>query len=332
MPTLRPSILVVAHDAATRQLLDEELGARYGRHYDVTVVTSNEEALSLLEAADQGDVALVLADRERGLPVLTATRALHPHAKRALLIGWNDHRSAREEVVGALSRGEADYYVTTPTVAPDERFHPRDHRVPRRVVAAARATVGRDPGHRRRALRSHPRDLGPPPSTRLPLRVPRQPLRRRSYRPRAARPPVDDGARDPDRGHCTARRPQRPRDRTGAGRTHPARRGHLRRGGDRWWARRTRSGHDRRFRRAAGRAGRADVDRRSGRNELHDPQLPRLPARRLRRGAREPGLRPGRPLRHRDGVRRQRRRHPRRRRPIPSSSSPTAPPSRPGRS
>ncbi len=123
MPAPRPSIIVVARDPETRQLLDEELAARYGHHYDLAVVVSNDEAFCHLEAADEGSVALVLADRERAMPVLAATRTRHPHAKRALLIGWNEQRSAREEIVGALSRGEADYYVTTPTSVPDERFH-----------------------------------------------------------------------------------------------------------------------------------------------------------------------------------------------------------------
>jgi thioredoxin reductase (NADPH) len=103
--------------------LHEELESRYSRHYDVVVVTSNDDACRHLDAADAGSVALVLADRERSMSVLEATPARHPHAKRALLLRWNEQRSAREEVVGALSRGEADYFVTTPTVAPDERFH-----------------------------------------------------------------------------------------------------------------------------------------------------------------------------------------------------------------
>ena len=40
-----------------------------------------------------------------------------------LLIGWNENRSAREEIADVIIRGDADYYVAKPTVPPDERFH-----------------------------------------------------------------------------------------------------------------------------------------------------------------------------------------------------------------
>ena len=40
-----------------------------------------------------------------------------------LLIGWNENRSAREEIVAAINRGDVDYYVAKPTAPPDERFH-----------------------------------------------------------------------------------------------------------------------------------------------------------------------------------------------------------------
>jgi thioredoxin reductase (NADPH) len=119
----RPLILVVERDEDQRALLADELDDRYGRHYDVAVVASNDDASGWLERAERDDVALVLADWKSGTPILTATRARHPHAKRALLVGWNEHRSAREAIVELLSRGAADYYVAKPTVAPDERFH-----------------------------------------------------------------------------------------------------------------------------------------------------------------------------------------------------------------
>src|SRR5262249_54000507 len=121
--TPRPSILAVAHEDATRALLTEELETRYGHHYAVSVVATNGEALTHLAATAEGGVALVLADRQEGLATLVTTRELHPHAKRGVLVGWNEQRSAREEIVGILMRGEADYYVTRPTATPDERFH-----------------------------------------------------------------------------------------------------------------------------------------------------------------------------------------------------------------
>ena len=124
-PRQRPWILAVDHDAVTRGLLAAELDDRYGRHYEVVVAASGAEArTSLCDVADV-DVALVLADRadDGARLLLTATRSLHPHAKRVLLIGWNEHRSAREEIVDVLTHGDADYYVAKPTAPPDERFH-----------------------------------------------------------------------------------------------------------------------------------------------------------------------------------------------------------------
>ncbi|HET9666538.1 MAG TPA: FAD-dependent oxidoreductase [Desertimonas sp.] len=120
----RPWILAVDHDAGTRGLLDEELDDRYGRHYEVVVAASSAEARTYLCDIADVDVALVLADRAGdGARLLTATRSLHPHAKRVLLIGWNEHRSAREEIIDVLTHGDADYYVAKPTAPPDERFH-----------------------------------------------------------------------------------------------------------------------------------------------------------------------------------------------------------------
>jgi thioredoxin reductase (NADPH) len=119
-----PWIVAVDRDPTTRMLLVDELDDRYGRHYNILIAASSEEAVVRLRDGAHADVALVLADRGHdGALLLSETRSLHPHAKRVLLIGWNEHRSAREEIVEVLRRGEADYYVARPTTRPDERFH-----------------------------------------------------------------------------------------------------------------------------------------------------------------------------------------------------------------
>src|SRR4051812_29245494 len=89
----RPRIVAVDHDPTTRVLLAAELDARYGRHYDVVVAGSGLDAIaSLGDNTAAVDVALVLAERhEDGAELLAVTRARRPHAKRALLIGWNEH-------------------------------------------------------------------------------------------------------------------------------------------------------------------------------------------------------------------------------------------------
>ncbi len=123
-PKQRPRLVAIDRDPKTRALLAEELDDRYGRHYDVVVVASSDEAHRHLGVVAHADVALVLADRaDDGARLLAATRSLHPHAKRALLLGWNEHRSARKEVVEVITHGDADYYVAKPTAPPDERFH-----------------------------------------------------------------------------------------------------------------------------------------------------------------------------------------------------------------
>ena len=85
-----------------------------------------DAALALLrELAEIGTpVALVLADRRAGgVGLLEAAHAMHPHAKRGLLLRWGENRAAREEVMRVLAMGHADYFIVKPTTSPDERFH-----------------------------------------------------------------------------------------------------------------------------------------------------------------------------------------------------------------
>jgi thioredoxin reductase (NADPH) len=120
----RPRIVAVDHDTTTRALLADELDSRYGRHYDIVVAESSHDGRAILTEGSGADVALVIAERhEDGAQVLASTRALHPHAKRALLIGWTEHRSAREEITQLLAHGVADYYIVEPMASSDERFH-----------------------------------------------------------------------------------------------------------------------------------------------------------------------------------------------------------------
>lgn len=122
--TRGPRIVAFDRDATTRARLADELHSRYGRHYDVVVAASSDEAHANLDDGAAADVALVLAERHAdGAQLLAATRARHPEAVRALLVGWNENRSAREEIVQFLAQGGADYYVAKPTASPDERFH-----------------------------------------------------------------------------------------------------------------------------------------------------------------------------------------------------------------
>jgi thioredoxin reductase (NADPH) len=119
----RPRIVALDRDSATRARLTDELEARYARDYDIVVTGSTDDALASLET-DAFDVALVLAERGAdGTRLLAAARTRYPHAKRGLLIGWNENRVAREAIAETLALGDADYYVVKPTTSPDEPFH-----------------------------------------------------------------------------------------------------------------------------------------------------------------------------------------------------------------
>ena len=62
-PKQRPRIVAIDRDATTRALLADELDDRYGRHYDIVVAASSDEARGYLGDVAPADVALVLADR-----------------------------------------------------------------------------------------------------------------------------------------------------------------------------------------------------------------------------------------------------------------------------
>ena len=47
-PRQRPRIVAVDRDATTRALLADELDDRYGRHYDIVIAASSDEARTYL--------------------------------------------------------------------------------------------------------------------------------------------------------------------------------------------------------------------------------------------------------------------------------------------
>ena len=126
-----PVILAVDGDPSGLADLERELLDRYARHYRVLCVGSAEEArrhLTELRVA-RAPVALVLAahsdDRTACNELLGEVREAHPHAKRALLIGWGDwgFRDASGAVLEAIEHGRIDHYLVRPMAAPDELFH-----------------------------------------------------------------------------------------------------------------------------------------------------------------------------------------------------------------
>ena len=120
-----PAILAVDRDPADLAAIERELLDRYARHYRIVCVSS--------PAADRratGEpVALVLASQEldgaSGGELLGEVRQLHPHAKRALLVGWGEwgFRATGDAILEAIEHGKIDHYVVRPVAPPDELFH-----------------------------------------------------------------------------------------------------------------------------------------------------------------------------------------------------------------
>ena len=87
---------MVDDDPDDLALLEAKLGHRYAHDYVVVTRSSPVEALTVLERVRTGGerVAAVLAaqwmDEMEGSHLLTRGRALHPRAKRALLIAPRD--------------------------------------------------------------------------------------------------------------------------------------------------------------------------------------------------------------------------------------------------
>jgi thioredoxin reductase (NADPH) len=127
----RPRIVVAADDTLDLALLSAEIQGRYGGAYGVLVVSSPGEALRSLKALRRAGqrVAVVLASQwmaeMNGSDLLAAGRALHPRAKRALLISpadWGHERTA-DAIRGAIANGCVDSYLSKPLKPADEAFH-----------------------------------------------------------------------------------------------------------------------------------------------------------------------------------------------------------------
>ena len=124
----RAAILVVDDHPEELARLGRELGKRYGQDYQILQASSGHEALEALRTSNESDrpVALVLAEQWMGdltgIELLGRVRALHPMARRGLLVQWGD-RSCNAPLLEAMSLGSVDYFVLKPKVEPDEEFH-----------------------------------------------------------------------------------------------------------------------------------------------------------------------------------------------------------------
>lgn len=126
-----PALLAVDADAVALGRVERELRGRYSGSYQVICTASPEGALAILtRMQDAGEeVALVLAGQwfpeTTGGELLERVGRLHPHAKRGLLVAWEEwgHRPTAKAISDSMALGRIDYFVLRPAVSPDELFH-----------------------------------------------------------------------------------------------------------------------------------------------------------------------------------------------------------------
>jgi len=124
----QPVVLAVDDDGDVLAALEAALAKRYGADYDIFAERSPAAALQVLERLrrQQVAVALILADQwmphMTGLDLLARTRALHPSARRLVLIGVWD-RSANEQMSQAMTLGWLDGWVLKPWEPAEEHLY-----------------------------------------------------------------------------------------------------------------------------------------------------------------------------------------------------------------
>jgi thioredoxin reductase (NADPH) len=124
-------ILAVDDDPDVIALVGDELSKRYGHDYRIVTARAASIAISELESMQStGErVALVLADQwlpdGTGTDLLTKACAMHPYAKRVLLISWGEWSvdATARPLRHGISFGHIDYYALKPWRPGDELFH-----------------------------------------------------------------------------------------------------------------------------------------------------------------------------------------------------------------
>jgi thioredoxin reductase (NADPH) len=114
----KPILFIVADDDAVLDALEPDVARRFGN--DCTIVASRDphDALATLErlAEEQAPVALLIADHDMqaltGVEFLVHAHALHPAAKRILLVERN--YTAANPIVPAMMFGQIDYHLVKP--------------------------------------------------------------------------------------------------------------------------------------------------------------------------------------------------------------------------
>ena len=122
-----PIIFLISSDPSVLAALEADLDRRFGN--DTTITAHNHPAEGLAQlaelAASEAPVALVIADQQiadtTGIEFLASAHALHPLAKRILLVE-RDYTAANP-IVPAMMLGQIDYHLVKPWF-PDHGLYP----------------------------------------------------------------------------------------------------------------------------------------------------------------------------------------------------------------
>ena len=283
----RTAILTVDDDPDVSRAVARDLRRRYGSQYRIVRAESGQSALDALhELKLRGDqVAVILADyrmpQMNGVEFLERAMDVYPGARRILLTAYADTSAA----IDAINVVDLDHYLLKPWDSAGGEALPGGGHPAGDLAGLGPPRGARDQGDRSPLVRpvvGGARVPGPQPGA-LPL------VRLRRAGGQAAAGGGRRGRAHAARGdHAGARCPGRA-VRRGTGR--PGGPGHHAIGRllrpHRHWRRpgRPRRGRLRGVRGPADRAGGAHRDRRAGRPELPDRELPGFPGRGVRRAA-----------------------------------------------
>jgi thioredoxin reductase (NADPH) len=122
-------LLAVAPDDRQRAALDEVLRRRFGSDYSIVVTGDGDDARARLTALGAaGEVVAVVIAPYRlgasgGIELLREVRAVHPTARRVLMLDVGDV-SAADDLSRALTLAQVDFYFGQPWASPEEEVYP----------------------------------------------------------------------------------------------------------------------------------------------------------------------------------------------------------------
>jgi thioredoxin reductase (NADPH) len=117
---ISPILFLVAQEPAVLEALKTDLGRRFGNDCRILTARTPAEGLAMLRALveQEAPVALLIADHRMpemtGVEFLVQAHALHPSAKRILLVE-RDYTAANP-IVPAMTLGQIDYHLVSPGI------------------------------------------------------------------------------------------------------------------------------------------------------------------------------------------------------------------------